>query len=137
MPKFNQTTPILIVAKESAYVPGEGLSTVWLPITSNMAEQVISTFYCEWRGSYGERSLSAQALGVNDSAIVRMTYNPAIYAALRLKQAVIVKNADETALETGEPSRENPNVYELWGGVDNVAEENQFMEFRVRRYEGK
>lgn len=137
MLKFNPTTPILIVVKESAYIPGEGLSVVWLPVTSNMGTYSISTFYCEWRGSYGERSLSAQALGVNDSATVRMTYNPAIYTALRLKQAVIVKNADETALSTGEPSSDNPNVYELWSGVDNVAEENAFMEFRVRRYEDK
>jgi hypothetical protein len=37
----------------------------------------------------------------------------------------------------GEPARKNPNVYELWSGVDNVKEENQFMEFHVRRYEGK
>jgi len=49
---------------------------------------------------------------------------------------VIVKNADSTAIVGGVPDKNNPNVYELWGGVDNVKEERQFMEFKVRRYEG-
>ena len=47
----------------------------------------------------------------------------------------MVKNADDTAIVKEEPDSNNPNVYELWGGVDNVREENQYMEFRVRRYE--
>jgi hypothetical protein len=50
-------------------------------------------------------------------------------------QVVIIKNADSTAIVDDVPDKNNPNVYELWGGVDNVKEENQYMEFRVRRYE--
>jgi hypothetical protein len=58
-----------------------------------------------------------------------------VYAKLRTEQVVVIKNADATAMADGAPDKNNPNVYELWGGVDNVKEENRFMEFRVRRYE--
>ncbi|MDK9712315.1 hypothetical protein [Acidaminobacter sp.] len=80
--------------------------------------------------------MSAQALGVNDSASIRMTYNPEVYNKLRTTRVVVIKNADATAIVAGVPDKNNPNVYELWGGVDNVKEANQFLEFKVRRYEG-
>lgn len=131
--KLNPTTPIQCYAKANTYVPGTGQEDTWSLITSGD----FSTFYCEWAGSFGDRALSAQALGVKDSATIRTFYIPALYAKLRSVQVVIIKNADATAIVSGKPDRANPNVYELWGGVDNVKEENQFMEFRVRRYEGQ
>jgi hypothetical protein len=76
------------------------------------------------------------SLGVNDSATIRTFYNPAVYGKLRTEQVVVIKNADATAIVDGIPDKNNANVYELWGGVDNVREENRFLEFRVRRYEG-
>lgn len=122
MLKFNPTTPVKFFAKTSVYVPGEGQSVGWSDI---------GTMYCEWRGSYGDRVTAAQALGVGDSATVRTFYRPEVYNALRSTQVIVLKNG------IGEPTAQNPNAYELWGGVDNVAEENQFIEFRVRRYEAK
>lgn len=81
--------------------------------------------------------MEAQALGVNDSATIMMRYTPDLYTKFRTEQVIVIKNADSTAIKDGVPDKNNPNVYELWGGVDNVLEKNQFMEFRVRRYEGK
>lgn len=132
MLKFNPTTPIQFYAKESEYVPGEGQTVTWDLIESG----AYNVFYCEWQGTFGDRAISAQALGIKDSATIRTFFNPTVYAKLRSVQVAVVKNADATAIKNGEPDKNNPNVYELWGGVDNVKEENQFMEFRVRRYEG-
>jgi len=144
MLRFNPTTPIKLYAKKGEYVPGQGNVIVWeqiesiiKPATEETPAEKIGVFYCEWRGSFGDRVTAAQALGVNDSATIRACYNPDVYDKLRTVQTVIIKNADNTAIVNGVPDKNNPNCYELWGGVDNVAEENQFMEFRVRRYEGK
>ena len=130
--RFNPTTPIQFYAKESKYEPGQGMIETWNLIKSGE----YNTFYCDWQGTYGDRAISAEALGVRDSATIRIFYNPIIYEKLRTVRVVVIKNADSTAIVDGEPDKNNPNVYELWGGVDNVREENQFMEFRVRRYEG-
>jgi hypothetical protein len=142
--KFNPTTPIKFYAKDAEYVPGQGSSTEWnliesiiKPATETEPEETVSVFYCEWKGSFGDRAIAAQAVGVNDSATIRTFYNPDIYAALQTLQTVVIKNADNTAIVDGVPDHNNQNCYELWGGVDNIAEENQFIEFRVRRYEGK
>ena len=127
--KFNPNTPIKFYAKVTAYVPGQGNTTTWQEIINN-------SLYCEWKGSFGDRALSAEALGVKDSATIRMTFNPTIYDKLRTEKVLIIKHADASAIVGGVPNKNNPNVYELWGGVDNVKEERQFMEFKVRRYEG-
>ena len=128
MLKFNPTTPILFYVKMSAYVPGQGPSMAWQAV-------IADAIYCEWKGSFGDRALSAQAMGVKDFATIRTFYHPVIYEALITKQAIVIKNADTTAIVNGEPDKNNSNVYELWGSVDN--EENQCMEFKVRRYEVK
>lgn len=131
MMKFNPTTPIQFYAKESEYVSGQGMIESWKLVKSGAYD----TFYCDWQGTYGDRAISAEALGVRDSATIRTFYNPVVYEKLRRVQVVVVKNADSEAIIDGEPDKNNPNVYLLWGGVDNVREENQYMEFRVRRYE--
>lgn len=142
MLQFNPTTPVKFYAKSSAYVQGQGDTTTWSLIESitkpagETPAEKASVFYCEWKGTFGDRALSAESLGVKDSATLRTFYNPDIYAKLKTVQVVVVKNADITAIVGGVPNKNNPNVFELWGGVDNVLEENRFMEFRVRRYEG-
>lgn len=125
--KFNPTTPIVFYVSVSEYVPGVGQTETW---------QEIGTLYGEWRGSFGDRRLNAQALGVSDSATVRTFYHPDIYSKMKTNRTVVIKNADATAIKDGEPDKLNPNCYEVWGGVDNVLEANQYMEFSVRRYEG-
>lgn len=130
--RFNANTPLKFYGQTVTYVPGQGNTTVWTVIKSSNFD----TFWAEWTGSFGDRAMSAQALGVKDSASIRMVYNPDVYAKLRTEKVVIIKHADASAIVGGVPNKNNPNVYELWGGVDNVKEERQFMEFRVRRYEG-
>lgn len=131
MLKFNPTTPLKFYAMTTTYIPGQGNTTAW-----SLVQSGYSVFYSEWTGTFGDRAMSAQALGVNDSASIRMTYNPEVYNKLRTTRVVVIKNADATAIVAGVPDKNNPNVYELWGGVDNVKEANQFLEFKVRRYEG-
>jgi head-tail adaptor len=120
-------TKIKFYIKISAYIPGQGQTSTWEPT---------ETRHCRWVGSYGDQVMAAQALGVEYSATVTMRYSPDLYESLRTTQTVVVKNADSTAIVDGEPDMNNPNVYQLWGGVDNVREKNQYMEFMVRRYEG-
>lgn len=130
MLKFNPTTPLLFYSKESVYISGSGAQSTW--------NKVVDCFlYCEWRGSFGDRAIAAQAQGVKESATIRMSYHPDVYRKLVEKQVVIIKNIGEAGIKGGSPDKNNPNVYELWGGVDNIEERNQFMEFKVRRYEGK
>ena len=113
MLKFNPNTPIQFYSKETTYVPGQGNTTTWNKFSTNGYD----TFYCEWKGSFGDRALSVEALGVKDSATIRTFYNPKIYEKLRTVQVIVVKNADQTAIIDGEPDKNNPNAYELWGGV--------------------
>lgn len=130
--KFNPTTPIQFYAKRVEYIPGQGSTEYWELIVSDGYD----VFFCEWRGSFGDRAFSAQAMGVKDSATIRTFYAPAVYEKLRTQQVIVIKNVDAQAIKNGEPDKNNPNVYELWGGVENVGETNQYIEFRVRRYEG-
>lgn len=131
MLKFNPNTPIKFYSKETVYVPGQGNTSTWQEIDSDG----FTTFYCEWRGTFGDRVLSAEALGVKESATIRTFYNPTIYNKLKTVQVIIAKNG-ANILVGGMPDKNNSDCYELWGGVDNVKEENQYLEFRVRRYEG-
>jgi len=130
MLKFNPTTPVTFWKKTSSYTAGQGQSTTWTQILT-------SPLFGEWRGGFGDRAIAAQAVGVSDMATCRTFYHPTLYAAMNQSQIIVVKNADSAAFTAGVPDRNNPNVYELWGGVDNVEQANQCLEFRVRRYEGK
>lgn len=130
MIKFNPTTPMLFFRKSSEYVPGSGQSTTWKQIFA-------APLYGEWKGAFGDRAIAAQAVGVSDMATCRTFYHPDVFAAMQAAQVIVVKNADATAVTSGVPDKSNPNVYELWGGVDNVENANQVIEFRVRRYTGK
>ena len=126
--KIKPTTPVRFYEKRAVYIPGKGQETQWV---------VVGLLYGEWRGAHGEQITAAQALGVKESATFRTFYHPDIYKALQGSPVVVAKNADETVIKNGAPDKSSPNAFELWGGVDNIAEENQFMEFKVKRYEGK
>ena len=132
MLKFNATTPIKLYYKYTEYISGQGNTTTWTLIES----EDYSTFYCEWKGGFGDRAMAAESMGVKDWATLRTFYNPSIYEKAKTVAVVVVKNADATAFINGKPDKNNMNVYEIWGGVDNVLEENQYLEFKVRRYEG-
>ena len=130
------TTAVSFWEKVSTYEPGKGNSTTWTLFT----EGTMSVFPCEWRGKfgYGRRGneiYEADAEGVIDRAVVRMPYIPALYEKLRSGAMIVVKGGNEAALLNGEPNPGSPDVYETYGGIDNIYEENQYVEFLVHRYE--
>lgn len=134
--KAKFTTGISFWEKISTYVPGKGNETTWSLITVGP----MSVFPCEWRGKFGygkrgNETFSADAEGVIDWANIRMPFVPDVYQKLRTGTVVVIRGSDDDSLIDGEPNPGNPNVYEAYTGVDNIYEENQFMEFRVHRYE--
>jgi hypothetical protein len=126
--KFNPNCVMRVYAKSSTYTAGTGHTTTWTDA---------GLLHGEWRGTYGDRVTAVQSLGVSDSATIRAYFHPLIYEKLRTTQCVIIKGDDKTALVGGVPNKGNPNCYELWGGIDNYYEVDQFIEFTVRRYEEK
>ena len=134
--KARFTTAVSFWSKVSTYEAGKGNSTTWVLYT----EGTMSVFPCEWRGKFGygkmgNATYEADAEGVLDRATIRMPFIPGLYEKLRTSAVVIVKGADGDAVKDGEPNPEDPNVYEAYGGIDNIYEENQYMEFHVHRYE--
>ncbi len=132
--RMSYTTPIKFAYSEESN-ERDGLSRTIIEVTSQFGENEINVFWCEWRGEHGTQVYMSQSASVNDTATVRMPFNPSIYKALKEKTVYIGKNAVPIDIsEDGLPDEENPNIYILWGGVDNVLENNQILEFKVRRY---
>lgn len=143
-------TPIKFYAEQSSYVVGEGFVTSWEPIKTGMKLDdpptdpllpdtgliQVSAFWCNWQNAFGKHVLDAQAVGVGEMATVRMAYNPTLYNALRTGKVVVAKNGTDVLID-GLPNKDNVDAYSVFGGVDNVKEENQSMEFKVRRYESQ
>lgn len=123
MLRFNPTVNVGFYRQTTSYEHGSGAESSW---------ERIGSLPCAWTNAFGDRAVQAQSLGVLESATVRTFWHPDIYDALRRSRVLVVKH------DNGElPDMKHGDVYELWGSVDNVAEENAFMEFRVRRYESK
>ena len=130
------TTAVSFWVKSSTYESGKGNTTSWTLYT----EGAMSVFPCEWRGKFGygkrgNETYDADAEGVIDRAIIRMPFIPGLYDKLRTTSVVIIKGTGENGLIDGEPNPGDPNVYEAYGGIDNIYEENQYMEFHAHRYE--
>lgn len=132
--RFN--TAVSFWIKESVYELGGGNTTNW----SLYTEGAMSVFPCEWRGKFGygkrgNETYDADAEGVIDRATIRMPFIPELYNKLRTVSVVIVKGGSHGGLCHGEPNPGDPDTYEAYGGVDNIYEENQYMEFHAHRYE--
>ena len=76
-------------------------------------------------------------MGAFDLCVLRMDYHPDLYALLRTKEALIIKNAAADAVDNGIPVKNHPDVYTLWGAVDDIRNQRKIMEFKVRRWETK
>ena len=130
------TTAVSFWIKESTYEAGKGNTTSW----SLYTEGAMSVFPCEWRGKFGygkrgNETYDADAEGVIDRAVIRMPFIPGLYDKLRTVSVVIVKGGVRGGLCYGEPNPGDPDTYEAYGGIDNIYEENQYMEFHAHRYE--
>ena len=134
--KARFTTAVSFWEKVSTYTQGQGPTTEWKLYT----EGAMCVFPCEWRGKFGygkmgNATYEADAEGVLDRATIRMPYVPDLYNKLRTSAVVVGKGADGHAIKDGEPNPEDPNTYEVYGGIDDIYEEHQYMEFHVHRYE--
>lgn len=132
--KFN--TGISFWEKVTTYTVGKGVKTTWQLYT----EGTMSVFPCEWRskfmsGKNRNETYSADAEGVLERISVRMPYIPVLYEKLRSGSVIVVKGADESAIVDNEPNPNCLNVYEVFSGVDNMMDENQYMQFYLQRYE--
>ena len=130
------TTAVSFWEKVSTYDPQKGNETTWNLYT----EGAMSVFPCEWRGKFGygkrgNETYDGDAEGVVDRATVRMPYIPGLYNMLRTGTVIVIKGTNDSGLENGKPNPGSPDVYEAYGGIDNIYEENQYMEFHVHRYE--
>lgn len=130
------TTAISFWEKVTTYVAGQGNHTEWILFT----EGLMSVFPCEWRGAFmsgnnRNETYLGDAEGVRERVSVRMPYIPRLYEKLRSGSVVVVKGADKTAIVDGEPNPASINTYQVFAGVDNIYEENQYMHFYLTRYE--
>ena len=130
------TTAVSFWEKVSTYEAGKGNTTTWTLYT----EGTMSVFPCEWRGKFGygkrgNETYEADAEGVIDRAVIRMPFIPGLYDMLRTRRMAVVKGTNSASVIDNEPNPENADVYEAYGGIDNIYEENQYMEFHVHRYE--
>ena len=134
--KARFTTAISFWEKVSTYTVGEGNTTTWVLYT----EGAMSVFPCEWRNKFiagrnRNEVYNVDAEGVLERISVRMPFIPRLYEKLRSGTIAVVKGADGKAILDGEPNPESLNVYQVFGSVDNILEENQYMEFYLTRYE--
>lgn len=134
--KARFTTAVSFFEKVNTYAAGKGSTTTWELYT----EGAMCVFPCEWRGKWiagrnRNETYLADAEGVLERITVRMPYIPRLYDKLRSGSIVVIKGADRSAIVNGEPDPNNLNTYEVFGGVDNIYEENQYMEFHLTRYE--
>lgn len=131
-------TAVSFWEKVSTYTPGEGNTTTWTLFT----EGTMSVFPCEWRdkilaGKNQNETFDGNAEGSLERAVVRMPYIPNLYEKLRSGAMAVVKGTGSDSVSDGEPDLLSANVYEVFGTVDNILEENQYMEFQLARYEVK
>lgn len=131
-------TAISFWEKVSTYTAGQGNSTTWTLYT----EGAMSVFPCEWRGKIlsgknQNETFDGNAEGSLERAVIRMPFIPDLYEKLRSGAMLALKGADSSDVVDGEPNLMSANAYEVFGTVDNILEENQFMEFQLARYEVK
>ena len=132
------TTAVQFFTRERIYKPGQvGTSDLWQKYVSFIGDEAIDVFWCDWIGSYGSQQVQSMSLGVYDLCTVRMDYHPELYEMLRRKEVLVIRNAAADAVEYGVPVKNHPDVYTLWGAVDDIRNLHKIMEFKVRRWEAK
>lgn len=120
-------TFIRISKKTSTYTAGNGASETWAPLTRICHGVVSDAFPVEWRGAFGADMISAAAQNIRQMATIRMSYHPDVWEALRTREVRV------HLVEEG--PKAHPFV--VYGDADNVGMQNQVLEFKVHRLEGK
>ena len=131
-------TAVQFYTRERIYKSGQiGTEDIWEKFVSNVGDNVLDVFWCDWVGSFGNQQIQAMSMGVFDLCTVRMDYHPVLYEVLRRKEVLVIKNAAADAVDYGVPVKNHPDVYTLWSAVDDIRNMHKIMEFKVRRWEGK
>lgn len=124
-------TPVNFVVLDSVYFPGIGPVTtrdfIEMTVGYNSQGDPINTniFYVEWIDSYGSQAIMLQQQNIIRPARVRMTYVKEVYEALKSKEVHIYLNCDAN------------DCFMLNSSVSNNLQENQILEFQVKRFEVK
>ncbi len=137
--KMSANTAVKFYYKTKQYQTGiVGTKNKWTKFWSSIDDTDLDVFWVDWQGSYGSQQLKAMSMGVYDLCRLRMDFHPEIYRMLQTREVIIIKNASRTAInEAGEPILSDPDVYTLWGAVDDIGNRRRIMEFKVRRFEAK
>lgn len=131
-------TAVRIFYQVSSYQPGQvGASKQWQQFTSSVGDKTLDVFWTDWQGSFGSQQMQAMSIGVTDLCTVRMDYHPELYRLLRTKEVLFIKDAAEDAIADGAPVQNHPDVYAVYGAVDDIRSMRRVMEFKVRRWEAK
>ena len=137
--EISTNTAVKIFYKTKQYAAGTvGTKASWEIFRSSLDSYTLEVFWVDWRGSYGTQQVKAMSLGVYDLCTVRMDYHPALYRLLQTREVILIKNASAVAIDVaGNPILSDPDVYSVWGAVDDIRNRQNIMEFQVRRYEVK
>ena len=137
--EISTNTAVKIFYKTKQYAAGSvGTKESWEIFRSSLDSFTLEVFWVDLRGSYGSQQVKAMSLGVYDLCTVRMDYHPTLYRLLQTREVILIKNASAAAIDAaGHPILSNPDVYTLWGAVDDIRNRQKIMEFQVRRYEAK
>lgn len=136
--KMSCTTPVQLYFRQRTYTAGQvGASDTWQKFETFIGEKITDILWVDWRGSYGSQQIQSMSMGVYDLCTIRMDYHPQLYELMRRKEMLIIKNAAQDAIEGSAPVRNHPDVYTLWGSVDDIRNLHKIMEFKVRRWEAK
>jgi hypothetical protein len=126
-------TPIKIAAQSSTYAAGKGATAVFETLKAKVGSNPDGTpvytdiFYCEWLNFFGTQAIAMQQDNVLMPGRIRMTFVQSVYDALTTKAVRIYKYGREDAAHT----------FILTAAADNYLEQNQMLEFNVKRYEDK
>jgi len=133
MQTVNQArTLVKFGVQKTNYVSGQGVTTDYEIIKVKIGEDEdgkdieTSCFYVEWLNAYGSVAIQQQAEGVLRPARVRMKYVKAVYDALIGDKPVIVYLRGIV---------DDAHAFILASAADNYLNENQMIEFAVKKRE--
>ena len=115
-PKVNLNVPITIKKP----VDLDSNDQIKYELISNNDVPIV--FMVEWKGVYGNEVFSAYAENSAEIATITMRYHPDIKADCLVVDPVAVDPAES-------------KTYEIIGTPDNIGKRNQWLQFKIRRFE--
>jgi hypothetical protein len=126
-------TPIKIAVQETTYAAGQGATVSFVNLQAKIGETTegapvyTEVFYAEWTNAFGQQAIQAASDNVLMPARVNMVFVQSVYDAMISKEVRIYRYGRTDAA----------NTFVLAAAADNVRERGKWLEFNVKRYEGK